>query len=228
MPDWIKYGMVKMMNKVMQVWLILVAILSPLPVLAADSGTEKLNTFVQTVVTFKANFKQTVTDQQGNLIEQAQGQFVLERPGKFRWDYQQPYPQHIIADGTRIWFYDVDLEQVTVKSQREALEDTPATLLSGEALPQDKYVLTDIPSKDGLLWVELVPKDVESNFQIVTLAFDLKGGNLRQMIMKDSFDQHTRLVFSLTKENVELAKDEFVFIPPKGVDIVGDTDGLPQ
>ena len=217
-----------MINKVIRVWLILITILSPALVLAADSGTEKLIAFVQTVETFKANFKQTVTDQRGQLIEQARGQFVLERPGKFRWDYEQPYPQHIIADGERVWFYDVDLEQVTVKSQQEALEDTPATLLSGKALPQDKYVLTDIPSKDGFLWVELVPKDKESNFQTVTLAFDPKGGTLRQMIMKDSFDQSTRLIFSLTKENIKLSPDEFVFVPPKGVDIVGDIEGLPQ
>jgi len=190
---------------------------------AAESATDKLNVFVQTVVTFKANFKQTVLDQQGKVIEEAQGVFVLERPGKFRWDYEQPYPQHIVADGTRIWFYDVDLEQVTVKSQQEALTDTPATLLSGELLPQDKYLLTDIDSDDGLLWVQLIPKDSESNFQTVTLAFDQTG--LRQMLMKDSFEQRTRLVFSQAKENLELKADEFTFIPPEGVDVVGDVTG---
>ncbi|MDF1587619.1 MAG: outer membrane lipoprotein chaperone LolA [Gammaproteobacteria bacterium] len=195
----------------------------PVALFAAESATEKLNVFVQTVVTFKANFKQTVIDQQGKVIEEARGVFVLERPGKFRWDYTSPYPQHIVADGTRIWFYDVDLEQVTVKSQQEALTDTPATLLSGEMLPQDKYSLTDIDSDDGLLWVQLVPKDAESNYQTVTLAFDDAG--LRQMLMKDSFDQRTRLVFSQAKENLELETDEFKFVPPQGVDVVGDVQG---
>lgn len=189
--------------------------------LAAESATQKLDVFVQTVVTFKANFKQTVIDPQGNVVEEAQGQFVLERPGKFRWDYQEPYPQHIVADGQRIWFYDVDLEQVTVQSQLEALADTPATLLSGETRPEDKYLLTDIPSEDGLFWVELVPRDVESNFQTVTLAFDQHG--LQQMIMKDSFEQRTRLEFTHVLENVELANDEFVFTPPEGVDVVGES-----
>ncbi|MDH5357911.1 MAG: outer membrane lipoprotein chaperone LolA [Gammaproteobacteria bacterium] len=191
------------------------------PLLAADSATEKLNVFVKTVETFKAHFNQTVLDSQGNLMEEAEGQFVLERPGKFRWDYQQPYPQHIVADGERIWFYDVDLEQVTVKSQLEALMDTPATLLSGESLPEDRYLLTDMPSDDGFSWVELIPKDIESNFQTVALAFDQHG--LRQMIMKDSFDQRTRLVFSQVVTNPDLADDEFVFIPPEGVDVVGES-----
>ena len=188
---------------------------------AADSATEKLNIFVQTVVTLKANFTQTVIDAQGQVVEEASGQFLLERPGKFRWDYQQPYPQQIVADGQRIWFYDADLEQVTVSSQLEALADTPATLLSGEKAPEDTYVLRDINSEDGLFWVELVPKDLESNFQTVSLAFDKHG--LQQMVMRDSFGQQTRLEFTQIEENLELASDAFVFIPPEGVDVVGET-----
>jgi len=193
----------------------------PLPLLAAESGIDRLNSFVQTVVTFQAKFTQTVLDSRGQVIDEAEGLFILERPGKFRWDYKLPYPQYIVADGQRIWFYDVDLEQVTVKSQLEALADTPATLLSGETMPEEKYLLTDIPSDDGLIWVELIPKDVDSNFQAVTLAFDQQG--LNQMIMKDSFDQKTRLVFSQTTENSALANDVFVFTPPSGVDVVGDS-----
>ncbi|OUR64922.1 outer membrane lipoprotein carrier protein LolA [Methylophaga sp. 42_25_T18] len=189
--------------------------------MAAESASDRLNVFVESVVTFKASFTQTVVDQQGEIIEQAEGLFLLERPGKFRWDYLEPYPQHIVADGQRIWFYDVDLEQVTVKAQLETLADTPATLLSGETRPEDTYILKDIPSDDGLSWVELVPKDVESNFQTVTLAFDEFG--LQQMIMRDSFEQRTRLVFSQVAENIELVEDAFVFTPPEGVDVVGDS-----
>jgi len=189
--------------------------------MAAESASDRLNVFVESVVTFKASFTQTVVDQQGEIIEQAEGLFLLERPGKFRWDYLEPYPQHIVADGQRIWFYDVDLEQVTVKAQLETLADTPATLLSGETRPEDTYILKDIPSDDGLSWVELVPKDVESNFQTVTFAFDEFG--LQQMIMRDSFEQRTRLVFSQVAENIELVEDAFVFTPPEGVDVVGDS-----
>ena len=189
-------------------------------VMAVESATDKLNDFVEKVVTFQARFTQTVLDSRGQVMEEAEGLFILERPGKFRWDYKLPYPQYIVADGERIWFYDVDLEQVSVKSQLDALADTPANLLSGETAPEDKYLLADIPSDDGLFWVELIPKNVESNFQTITLAFDDKS--LRQMIMKDSFDQKTRLVFTQAIENPELAEDVFVFTPPSGVDVVGD------
>lgn len=207
-------------KKIMQCGVVILTMLLSVSVSAADSATEKLNAFVKNVVTFKANFEQTVLDPRGNIMEQAEGEFTLDRPGKFRWDYKQPYPQHIVADGLHIWFYDVDLEQVTVKSQEEALADTPATLLSGNTLPEDKYLLTDMPSDDGLFWVELIPKDVESSFQTIALAFDDNG--LRTMIMKDRFDQRTRLVFRQVQENPTLAKDAFVFTPPEGVDVVGE------
>jgi outer membrane lipoprotein carrier protein len=208
-------------KKLLQYGIVVLAMLSSFTLSAADSASAKLNTFVKNVVTYKANFQQTVLDQQGNVMEKAQGEFVLERPGKFRWDYQEPFPQHIVADGQRIWFYDVDLEQVTVKAQQEALTDTPATLLSGNSLPTDKYIVTDVPSEDGMSWVELVPRNVDSSFQTIALAFDQYG--LRTMIMKDSFDQRTRLVFSQAQENPVLAEDTFVFTPAPGVDVVGDT-----
>lgn len=189
---------------------------------AQGNGIEKLNQFVNKVQTFEAHFQQTVLGPDGNVIEQAEGEFQLERPGKFRWDYQQPYPQQIVADGERIWFYDVDLEQVTVKSQQEALADTPATLLSGDIVPEDKYDIQSLPSNDGLQWVQLMPKEQDSNFQAVTLAFD--GNTLNQMVMRDSFDQRTRLSFSQVRENPEFNNDTFAFTPPAGIDIVGDTE----
>lgn len=207
-------------KKLVQSALLTLSLLLSQSVLAADSASEKLTIFLQSVVTFKAQFEQVVLGPQGEVIETAQGQFILERPGKFRWDYLNPYPQEIVADGVRIWFYDVDLEQVTVQPQQEALTDTPATLLSGEMLPDEKYQVTDLTSDDGYAWVELIPKDADSNFQSVRFAFDDQG--LRQMIMRDSFDQYTRLIFSDVSENIELDEKTFVFVPPEGVDVVGD------
>lgn len=207
-------------KKLVQSMLLTLSLLLSQNALAVDSASEKLTIFLQSVVTFKAQFEQVVLGPQGDVIETAQGQFILERPGKFRWDYLNPYPQEIVADGERIWFYDIDLEQVTVQPQKEALTDTPATLLSGEMLPEEKYQVTDLASEDGYAWVELIPKDADSNFQSVRFAFDEQG--LRQMIMRDSFDQYTRLIFSDVSENMALDENTFVFVPPEGVDVVGD------
>lgn len=190
------------------------------PLFAEQSGQQRLKQFVQDVSTFEAVFQQIVLDPQGNLIEQASGRFQLERPGRFRWDYAEPYPQQIVADGRHIWFYDVDLEQVTVKSQQEALAETPATLLSGERVPEDTYTVRDLPADDGRHWVELLPREADSSFQSIILVFDSEG--LRQMIMQDSFDQRTRLVFSEVRQNHAFDADTFTFTPPTGVDVVGD------
>jgi outer membrane lipoprotein carrier protein len=198
----------------------LLAGLFSLSVMAQNGGAEKLNQFVDKVQTFEAHFEQMVIDTEGNILEQAEGQFQLQRPGKFRWDYQTPYPQQIVADGEKIWFYDVDLEQVTVKSQQEALAETPASLLSGEVVPAEKYHVQNLPSDDGLVWVQLSPKDPESNFQAVSLAFE--GTVLKQMIMRDSFDQRTRLTFSQVRENPLFDNSTFDFSPPAGVDVVGE------
>ncbi len=187
---------------------------------AEEDAVSRLNRFVAEVSEFQATFTQTVVDSEGNIIEQADGEFLLSRPGKFRWDYVTPYPQQIVADGQRIWFYDEDLEQITVKSQDETLADTPAGLLSGKSMPEDAYNITAVDKSDDLQWVALTPKDTESNFQRVQLGFDETG--LQQMLMTDAFDQQTNLQFTDVKINPSLAADRFNFIPPAGVDVVGD------
>ncbi|MDX1572945.1 MAG: outer membrane lipoprotein chaperone LolA [Methylophaga sp.] len=188
---------------------------------AEDDAISRLNQFVAEVSEFQAMFTQTVVDSEGNIIEEADGEFLLSRPGKFRWDYVTPYAQQIVADGQRIWFYDVDLEQITVKNQDETLADTPAGLLSGKSMPEDTYNITVVDKGDDLQWIELTPKDEESNYQRVQLGFDEAG--LRQMLMTDAFDQRTRLQFSEVQINPEIDAGRFAFTPPAGVDVVGDT-----
>lgn len=195
--------------------------LSVWSVQAEDEAVSRLHEFVSSVNEFQAMFTQTLIDSQGNLIEQSTGEFLLSRPGKFRWDYVTPFAQQIVADGQRIWFYDVDLEQITVKNQDETLSDTPAGLLSGKSLPEDSYNITAIDKNDNLQWVELTPKQEESNYQSVQLGFNETG--LQQMLMTNAFDQRTQLQFTEVQINPEIEADRFEFTPPAGVDVVGDT-----
>lgn len=195
--------------------------LSVWSVQAEDGAVSRLNQFVAEVSEFQAMFTQTVVDSEGNIIEEAEGEFLLSRPGKFRWDYVMPFAQQIVADGQRIWFYDVDLEQITVKNQDETLADTPAGLLSGKSMPEDTYNITAVDKDDDLQWVELTRKDEESNYQRVQMGFDQAG--LQQMLMTDAFDQRTRLQFTDVQINPEIDASRFTFTPPAGVDVVGDT-----
>lgn len=200
-------------------WLLLGWLILPSLALA-ESAVDRLNSFVQQVTELQADFQQTVIDTDGQVVEEATGQFSLSRPGKFRWDYETPFPQQIVADGERIWFYDVDLEQITVKLQDEALAETPAGLLSGNTLPEAEYDIQALESEDELQWVRLVPKEADNNYQTVALAFDANG--IREMLMVDSFDQRTRLVFNNLQINPTLPASRFEFNAPPGVDVVGD------
>jgi outer membrane lipoprotein carrier protein len=186
---------------------------------AEESGA-RLESFLKRVRSLRAEFHQVLLNESGKPLEKSKGIFFLQRPGKFRWDYREPFSQTIVADGTHIWFYDPDLEQVTVKSQNLALGNTPALLLSGERLPQESFQINNLPPHNSLTWVELLPRDKEATFDRLLLGFD--NDSLRQMELHDSFGQTTRLSFSEIKINLSLDSSLFIFTPPEGVDVVGD------
>ena len=194
---------------------------SNLPQAYAASATDRLNDFFKNVHSLRAEFQQIVTDPRGKTIQDARGTFLMQRPNKFRWNYQKPYEQTIVADGAKLWAYDKDLEQVTVKKLDEALGNTPALLLSGAKPLMENFRITELTDrKDGLQWATLAPKNEEANFKQVRLAFGKQS--LEVMELVDSFDQTTQLRFSNVQINVKLAANEFQFTPPKGVDVVGE------
>ena len=186
----------------------------------ASTATERLQSFYKEVQSLQGDFAQTVFDQHMKEKEHAHGSFAVQRPGKFHWDYQTPFRQLIVADGKRVWIYDSELEQVTVKSLDETVGSTPAQLLSsGESLERN-FSITDLGAKDDLAWVELRPLAKDTSFEEVRLGFDQR--NLRVMELKDNFGQTTRLEFSHLQRNPRLAATLFEFTPPPGVDVVGD------
>ncbi|MCB1876226.1 MAG: outer membrane lipoprotein chaperone LolA [Chromatiales bacterium] len=184
----------------------------------AAGGLERLNEFLSNAHTLQAQFQQEVLDENQESIQSASGTLAIERPGRFRWDYVAPNKQVIVADGERIWVYDADLEQVTIRPQSQALEDTPAQLLSGGDDWQTQFTAEELPDSDGLNRVELTPKSKQGNFAKLLLGFG--PGDLREMEMIDSFGQITRFAFSQVRRNQPLGDSLFQFQPPPGVDIV--------
>jgi outer membrane lipoprotein carrier protein len=188
----------------------------------AGEATDRLKAFFDEQGAMRAHFVQTVQGAAFDQPEESSGVLMMQRPGRFRWDYEKPYKQEIVADGKRLWIYDVDLDQVVVKPMSEALGDTPAMLLSGEGNLEERFQIHELaPTEGGLLWVELIPKQKESGFESLRLAF--KGADLARMELTDSFGQVTRLRFSQLERHVHLPPDTFRFVPPKGVDVVGDS-----
>ncbi|NWG39977.1 MAG: outer membrane lipoprotein chaperone LolA [Hydrogenophilaceae bacterium] len=183
-------------------------------------GVEALKAFIGDTRTAKSAFSQTVTDQNGKLRQKSEGTLAFSRPGKFRWVYQKPYEQLIVGDGAKLWIYDADLEQVTVKKLGDALGSSPAALLAGSNEIEKYFMLKDAGMEDGMEWLEARPRDKESTFEFVRMGF--AGGTLKAMQLKDSFGQTTELKFSKLEKNPQLNTSDFKFTPPKGVDIISE------
>lgn len=198
----------------------LLACILLLPMLAKADGISSLKKFYAETQGMRADFYQLVTDKQGRKVQEVHGQMQLQRPNKFRWDYEKPFEQQIISDGKQVWLYDVDLAQVTVRELSKALGSSPAALLAGEDSLDKNFKLVNAYRKDDLDWVSTNPKDADSGFNKISLGF--KADKLQQMDLVDSFGHQTKIVFSKPENNPVFNAKTFLFKPPKGVDVVGE------
>ncbi len=189
-----------------------------LPPLARADAIASLNSFYKETHTMRADFYQVVTDRKGQKIQEVYGQMQLQRPNKFRWDYKKPFEQQIVSDGTRVWLYDPELAQVTVRELSKALGASPAALLSGEAGLEKNFKLVSAARKGKLEWVSSNPKDADSGFNKILLGF--KGESLQEMNLIDSLGNQTSIVFSHIEQNPTLENKDFLFKPARGVDVV--------
>ena len=190
------------------------------PVAASASSLDRFSQFLSATQSAKGEFEQKVVDKGGRIIQQSRGTLAFQRPGKFRWTYVKPYAQLIVGDGTRVWIYDEDLRQVTVKRVDQALTSTPAALLAGNNEAMRAFRISDRGEKDGLEWLEAVPRDKEGGFERVRMGFGF--GGLEAMEFYDSFGQITLLRFTSLTRNPTLEPSTFRFSPPKGADVVGE------
>jgi outer membrane lipoprotein carrier protein len=184
--------------------------------LAADS-VDTLKAFIRDVKTGRAQFTQTVTSPDGKKTKVSSGSFEFWRPNRFRFVYQKPFAQDIVADGHKVWIFDADLNQASSRKFSAALGATPAALLAGGSLDQD-FELTPLPAKDGLDWVLATPKQKDSAFKSVRVGF--RGKDLAAVEIVDAFDQRSLLQFSQFTSGVHFAPDAFHFTPPPGADVI--------
>ncbi len=196
------------------------AIACAIPSLARADAVDRLHAFAQATTTLSGTFSQTVQDKNGRKTQESHGEMHFSRPGKFRWTYRKPYEQVIVGDGKKIWIYDADLEQVTVKKLDASIGESPAALLAGSNDLDRHFNLSDGGIKNGIEWLEATPKNKEGTFELVRMGF--REGNLVAMELKDNFGQNTLLSFSGLKRNPALGSQLFQFKPPKGVDILSD------
>lgn len=190
----------------------------------AAEGKQHAEQFLRGLESLQARFKQTLTDSVGEVVDESNGTLAIKRPNRFRWNYVEPHEQAIVSDGERIWLYDRDLEQVTVRKLDVALSSTPAMLLSGAGTLTDNFTVSEVIERAGVLWVRMQPKRNDTDFKSVALGFaGSKSQELRFMELADKLGQTTLLEFSNLERNPALDAALFVFKVPPGADVIGDT-----
>jgi outer membrane lipoprotein carrier protein len=203
-------------------WLggLLACLVAPLALAQGGDAVVRVDRYLATLKTLSANFSQVVRNRDGQVTDRASGTLSIARPDRFRWDYQKPYLQTIVADGKRLWLYDSDLQQVTVRALEQGLGSTPAMLLSGAGKVGDAFAAAGVETKGDWTWCRLAPQQDGSDFEQVSLAFT-RGGELAAMELRDKLGQSTVIEFGAVKRNLPLDDQLFRFEPPPGADVIG-------
>lgn len=196
-----------------------IAVLWALSAVARADAADALREFTREVRNARAAFTQVVTSPDGAKKKTSSGSFEFARPNRFRFDYSKPYEQTIVGDGMKLWLYDADLQQVTVRPMEQALGVTPVALLAGNAIERD-FDLKPLPAADGLDWVQALPRRKDEALGFTSLRVGFRGSVLAAIELTDSFGQRSRLTFSELATNVVLPADAFRFTPPKGVEVL--------
>lgn len=193
-------------------------------VLAAtdNTGADRLRSYLADVQGTEGRFRQQVIDGRGQVLEDASGTVAMQRPGRFRWNYESPFERVIVADGEKVWLYEADLAQVTIRKLTSGIGDTPAALLTGRESVLEQFEIEKSWAEGGLALVRLKPKSAESDFASVILGFS--GSELRLLLLDDRLGQQTRVDFSELRINPKLPPDLFRFQPPPGADVIDDSE----
>ena len=214
---------------------------APVATSATPQAPTPLDRFLEHLKTLRVTFLQTVADAHGAEIGRSSGSLTVERPGKFRWEIQpnaaaatagssQSAPagqgsgtnggQLMVSDGRNLWYYDRDLEQVTVRPVTAALSATPAMLLSGTVDVHQHFTESTAGAREGLDWVYVEPRSTEADFKSALFGFDKKG-TLQRMILEDKLGQVVTIIFQNVALNVPVPPGELTFKPPPGADVIG-------
>ena len=202
----------------------LVMLASSVAQAATGPARARLDAFAQGLHAVSGDFTQTLTDPNGKTQKTSSGTLVLQAPRQFRWDTLTPYKQTIVADGSRVWLYDPDLEQVTVRRQDTEEAHSPLTVLTDLSQLDKEFHVTERGERDGLAWLRLTSTAKEPQFSYADLGFDANG--LARMQFKDQLGATTDIRFSNWKRNPDISPQTFNFTPPKGADVIGDLPEL--
>jgi len=199
-------------------YLIIALLMFATQALAGDAG-ERLNAALKNMDNLTTEFKQTLLDEDKKVVQQSRGTLALQRPGKFAWIYSEPFEQRIIADGSELWIYDVELDQVTVKPMDQGLSNAPIMILMKQTDINEQFEVNEVGQRKFLYWVELLPH--ADDLEYTQIYIGIEDGQVRAMELQDQFGQSTQIVFDNLRVGVVHNPAVFKFEPPPGVDVYG-------
>jgi outer membrane lipoprotein carrier protein len=182
------------------------------------AALSQLQRFVADTRSARGEFSQRTLRGAGQTAESASGTFAFSRPGRFRWEVRKPYEQLMVADGERLYFFDKDLNQVTERKLADSLGASPAAILFGANDLQRSFTLTEAGERDGLAWLDALPKSRDAGFERITIGF--RDGLPEAMEVLDAFGRTTRFAFRAIERNPAIDPVAFRFVAPKGADVI--------
>lgn len=198
--------------------LLLMLLNSSLYAATADNAAKKLQGYLQKMQTLEGSFQQLTLDARGQRVQEAQGSMLLAKPGRFHWRTEQPYPQVLVSNGTRLWVYDPDLEQVTIRNLDARVTQSPALILSGEAADlSENFKISQVTQGERVVF-DLVPIKEDSLFEVLSLHFI--AGRINALQLEDSLGQKTRVDLTITQFNQPIDNQVFEFEVPANVDVI--------
>ncbi|MCC5857397.1 MAG: outer membrane lipoprotein chaperone LolA [Ectothiorhodospiraceae bacterium] len=197
------------------VTLLIAALLLPFP--AQSDPLQELEHYFFSVSSLEGRFIQETRDEDGRLLERSEGSLALQRPNRFHWHYEEPFEQDLVADGERLWVYDRDLEQISVRPLDDVLGSGPALMLSGEFTALEEHFRLRV--EDG--WIQLEPR--EEGWEVSGIRLQMEDGLPRRVLVEDGLGQINELQLEDLRQNVGFPRDRFHFRIPEGVDVIGDT-----
>ena len=199
---------------------------SQAPEKAPANDANALDAFMRGTKDLQAGFTQSVYSKRGT--ESSQGQMWVAKPGKFYWDYQNPHPQKIISNGKKVYHYDIELEQISIRNRNELVGDVAVELLNGDDnisrnFQINRTVQNLVPPRlqkyaaNGVAY-RLKPKKKQEEYDALWVVLE---GNAISAVMIDGGSNQTVLAFHNMQRNVGIPAKQFEFTPPPGVDVVG-------
>lgn len=184
----------------------------------ASSAVEAFESFVQNVPAARGTFKQFTVSDQGQTARAQTGTYAFDRPGKFRWDTTEPFPQQVASDGQTLYQYDPDLQQLTVRALDQSIGSSPAAILFGQGQLRQAFEISTLPDADGMRWLRAVPRQPDAG--LTQLDIGMREGRPVRLVLVDGFGQTTRVELLTLRAQSEFSEGEFRIDPPPGADVI--------